>query len=79
LVVEEQAKRLGVQGRVYLSFIVTKEGKLRDIQLVKGIGAGCDQAALKVLETSPNWISGKQRGRNVNSRMHIAVTFKIPE
>lgn len=75
----EQAKRLGIEGRVYLSFIVDKQGSLSNIQLVKGIGAGCDQAALNMLKASPNWLAAKQRGRSVNSKMQLAVTFKIPE
>ena len=75
----EQAKRLGIEGRVFLSFIVDKHGSLSNIQLVKGIGAGCDQAALNMLKASPDWLAAKQRGRNVNSRMQVAVTFKIPE
>ena len=75
----EQAKRLGVEGRVFLSFIVDKNGRLSDAQIVKGIGAGCDQVALNMLKASPDCLAGKQRGKKVNSRMQVAATFKIAE
>jgi periplasmic protein TonB len=75
----EQAKRMGIEGRVYLSFIVDKQGQIHDIKIARGIGAGCDQAALEMLKTSPEWMAGKQRGRDVNSRMQVAVTFKLAE
>ena len=75
----KQARRMGIEGRVFLSFIVNKQGQVSDIQIAKGIGAGCDKAAVKLLEASPNWLAGKQRGREVNSRMSVAITFKLSE
>lgn len=73
----EQARRQGIEGKVALSFVVNTEGKLQDIQVIQGIGAGCDAEAVRMLLMSPDWIPGKQRGRLVNTRMNLRVTFKL--
>jgi protein TonB len=65
------------EGRVFLSFIVDKEGAISDIVVSRGIGYGCDEAAVKMLMKSPNWTPGVQRGRTVKTRMQLAVTFKL--
>ncbi len=73
----EQAKNLGIEGRVFLTFIVNEDGSLSDLTLVRGIGAGCDEEALRVYMESPNWIPGKQRGKTVKTKVQAAVTFKL--
>ena len=75
----EKAKAEGVEGAVFLSFVVDKTGELRDMQLLRGIGHGCDEEALRVLLESDKWNPGKQRGRAVNSRMQLRIVFKLPE
>ncbi len=70
-----ETKVAGVAGRVYLSFVVDKEGRVANPKLEKGIHPTYDQEALRVLVNSPNWIPAKQRGREVNSRVAVAITF----
>ncbi|GAB5527440.1 MAG: hypothetical protein Roseis2KO_53120 [Roseivirga sp.] len=65
-----------VKGRVFASFVVDKDGAVHNIQLIRGIGGGADEAVVALLKNSPNWIAGKQRGREVNSRMQVVITFK---
>lgn len=72
-----QAKRMGIEGAVFLSFIVDKQGKISDIQVSRGIGGGCDEEAVRVLEGSPRWNPGKQRGRAVKSRMNLRIVFRL--
>ena len=72
-----QARNMGVEGKVHLSFVVQPDGELTNIQLVRGIGAGCDQEALRVLKESPYWNPGEQRGRKVPTRMAVAISFKL--
>jgi TonB family protein len=72
----EQAKRLGVQGAVYLSFTVEKDGAIDDVMISRGIGAGCDEEAVKALLASPNWIPAKLKGEVVKSKMAIPIVFK---
>ncbi|NLR90148.1 MULTISPECIES: energy transducer TonB [Flammeovirga] len=72
-----QAKRMGVEGKVYVQFVVDKDGSLTDIKVVRGIGAGCDEAAINVLKKAPKWKPGKQRGRAVKQRMVLPISFKL--
>lgn len=72
-----QAARLGIEGKVFVQFIVEKDGTLTDIEVVKGIGAGCDEEALRVLKNSPNWNPGKQRGVPVRVKMIFPIMFKL--
>lgn len=53
-----QARRLGVEGRVYVQFVITEEGKVTDVRTVKGIGAGCDLEAERIISESSGWIPG---------------------
>lgn len=72
-----QAKRMGIEGAVYLSFIVNKQGAISDIEVMRGIGGGCDEEAVRVLKESPNWNPGKQRGNPVKSRMQFRIVFRL--
>ncbi len=72
-----QARRMGIEGKVYITFVVGKDGALTDIQVLKGIGAGCDQEAIRVLSGAPKWKPGKQRGRPVRVRMQLPIIFKL--
>jgi len=73
----EQARRMGVEGRVFVQFVVDKDGNLTDVQILKGIGSGCDEEALRVVKSAPKWNPGKQRGRPVRVRMSIPIVFKL--
>jgi protein TonB len=72
-----QARRMGVEGKVYVQFVVEKDGSLTDIKIVKGIGAGCDEEAERVVREAKKWKPGKQRGRPVRQRMVIPIIFKL--
>ncbi len=73
----KQARRMGVEGRVFVQFVVDKDGSLTDIKVLKGIGSGCDEEAIRVLKAAPKWKPGKQRGRPVKQRMSIPIVFKL--
>jgi TonB family protein len=73
------AKRMGVEGTVYLVFEVRTDGSVQNVEILRGIGAGCDEEAMRVVKKSPDWIPGKQRGRKVNVRMRLPVRFKLGE
>lgn len=72
-----QARRLQVEGRVYVEFIVGKDGKIADATAVKGIGAGCDEEAVRIIMAAPSWNPAKQRGKPVRQRMVLPITFKL--
>lgn len=73
----KKAAQMGVQGRVILEFIVDKKGRVTDIKVLRGIGAGCDEEAIRILENSPDWKPAKQRGRPVKQKITMPVFFKL--
>lgn len=73
----KQAKRMNLSGTVMLSFIVNKEGIISNIEVIREVGGGCDEEALRVLRLSPKWNPGLQRGRPVKSRMNIRIVFSL--
>jgi TonB family C-terminal domain len=72
-----QARRMQVEGKVFIEFVVNKDGSLTDFTVVKGIGAGCDEEAVRVLKSSPPWNAGRQRGKPVRQRMVLPIFFKM--
>lgn len=73
----KQAKKMGVEGKVYIQFVVDKDGSITDVKAIKGIGAGCDEEAIRILQESPKWKAGKQRGRPVKQRVVVPIVFKL--
>ncbi len=73
----DQARRMGIEGKVFVEFVVDKDGSLTNIHVVKGIGAGCDEEAIRVLKSAPKWEPGKQRGRPVKVRLTVPISFKF--
>lgn len=71
------AYQFGAQGSVTVQFIVDTNGVANDIQVVKGMGMGCDEEAVRLIKNMPNWKPGKQRGRKVRVRTTIDVIFKL--
>lgn len=71
------AKRLGIQGRVYVEFVIAKDGALTDVHVVKGIGAGCDEEAVRIVQAAPPWNPAKQRGKPVRQRYTLPIVFKM--
>ena len=72
-----QARRLSVDGRVFCEFVVNRDGTIQDVKVVRGIGAGCDEEAIRVIQSSPPWKPAKQRGKAVRSKFHLAIIFKL--
>jgi periplasmic protein TonB len=77
LVYPNTARSMNISGRVYVQFIVEKDGSLTNIEVVKGIGGGCDEEAVRVLSAAPAWNPGKQRGQPVKVRMTIPIHFSL--
>jgi protein TonB len=72
-----KARRIGIGGKVFVTFVVDKDGWLTEVNAVKGIGAGCDGEAVRVIQNAPKWKPGKQRGKPVKVRMTLPITFKL--
>jgi TonB family protein len=71
------ARESNVEGKVYIGFVVEKNGELSDLKIIKGIGAGCDEEALRVLKTSPLWTPGMVGGKPVRTSYTFPVTFQL--
>ncbi|MCM1168721.1 MAG: TonB family protein [Bacteroides sp.] len=67
----------GIQGRVYINFVVEKDGSITDVKVMRGIGGGCDEEAVRVVKAMPKWNPGKQRGRPVRVLYSIPVIFNL--
>ncbi len=72
-----KARRQGVQGRVFVEFVVDRSGNLTEAKVVRGISTECDLEALKAVQSAPKWSPGLQRGRPVKQRMVLPITFKL--
>lgn len=73
----EEAKELGIQGRVFVTFVVETDGSITDIKVVRGIGGGCDEEAVRVVKYMPKWSPGKQRGVPVRVQFNLPVKFTL--
>lgn len=74
-----EARQAGVEGRVDVQFVVEKDGSLSEVQAIRGIGAGCDEEAVRVLQNAPRFKPGSQNGKPVRVRMVVPITFKLNE
>lgn len=72
-----QARRMGIEGKVFVEFVIQKDGSLSDVRAIKGIGAGCDEEAVRIVQSAPAWNPGKQRGKPVKQRYTLPIIFKL--
>ncbi len=72
-----KARSLGIEGRVFIEFVVNTDGSISDVKPIKGIGGGCDEEAVRIVSMSPNWNPGKQRGQAIRQRMVLPIIFGL--
>ena len=72
-----RARRMGIEGRVFIKAVIEKDGAISNAAVMKGIGAGCDEEALQIIRSFPRWIPGKQRGKPVRVRMTFPIKFRL--
>ncbi|MDE7357323.1 MAG: energy transducer TonB, partial [Bacteroidales bacterium] len=71
------AMESGISGRVYVTFVVEKDGSITDVKVLRGIGGGCDEEAVRVVKAMPKWKPGKQRGRPVRVLYRVPINFTL--
>lgn len=71
------AQENGIQGRVTASFIVEKDGSIRNVEVIRGVDPSLDAEAIRILSDMPNWTPGKQRGQDVAVKYTVPVTFRL--
>ena len=79
LVYPKEAAKSGIQGRVFVQFIVDSEGFVKDVKVIRGVHELLDAEALKIVESSPKWIPGTQRGKAVNVQFTFPISFTLEE
>ena len=67
----------GIQGKVYIMFVVEPDGSVSNVSIMRGVDPALDEEAIKVVESSPKWSPGKQRGAPVRVRFSITVNFQL--
>lgn len=75
----QAAMDAGTQGRVFVSFVVEPDGSISNVKVLRGIGSGCDEEAVRVIKSMPKWEPGKQMGQTVRVSYNLPVNFKLPK
>lgn len=73
------AKDKGIEGRVNISFVVEKDGSISNIKILRDIGGGCGEEAVRIAKSMPKWKPGKLRGKVVRSQVNTSVKFSLPK
>lgn len=73
----QMARESGIQGTVFVTFIVERDGTVTDVRVLRGIGGGCDEEAVRVIKSMPKWNPGKQRGRPVRVQFNMPIRFTL--
>lgn len=71
------ARESGIQGRVFVNFVVEPDGSVSNVKVLRGIGGGCDEEAVRVVESMPKWTPGRQRGKAVRVSFNLPVRFTL--
>ena len=71
------ARESSIQGTVYVTFVVEKNGSVTDVRVLRGIGGGCDEEAVRVIKAMPKWNPGKQRGKPVRVQFNMPIKFTL--
>ncbi|MBC8152548.1 MAG: energy transducer TonB [Bacteroidetes bacterium] len=74
----DSAAKARVTGKVYIRFIVEPDGQLTDVHVLKSIGLGCDEEAVRVVKAMPRWNPGRQSGRAVRVWFNLPIVFELP-
>lgn len=71
------ARESDIQGRVFVNFVVEPDGTISNVAVLRGIGGGCDEEAVRVVNSMPKWKPGKQRGSAVRCAYTVPIIFKL--
>ncbi len=71
------AQENGIQGKVYVSFVIDEAGNIASVDLLRGVDISLDNEALRVVQTLPKWKPGKQSGKPVKVRFSVPIHFEL--
>lgn len=75
----EKAKKEGIKGTVFVSFIIDEEGTVKEPTVVKGIGGGCDEEALRIISAMPKWTPGSINGKKIPVKIVLPIKFVLSD
>ncbi len=73
----ELARKKGIEGTVFVTFVVERDGSINEVRVLRGIGGGCDEEAKRIIENMPNWTPGTQRGKPVRVQFNMPIRFTL--
>jgi len=73
----QMAKESGIQGTVFVTFVVEPDGNVTNVRVLRGIGGGCDEEAMRVVRMMPKWKPGQQRGKSVRVQFNMPIRFTL--
>ncbi len=73
----QMAREAGIQGTVFVTFVVETDGSVTDVRILRGIGGGCDEEAIRVVGMMPRWEPGRQRGQPVRVQFNMPIRFRL--
>ena len=69
------AAKAGMKGSVFVSFFVEMDGRITNVSVVKGMGYGCDEEAIRVIKTMPRWVPGGELGQTIRAKRTLSIAF----
>jgi protein TonB len=75
LVYPKEAKKKNIQGKVWITFLIDREGNIYNVEIIEGIGGGCDEEAVRVIKNMPKWKPGTQDGKPVIVKFRFPINF----
>ncbi|MBR3939375.1 MAG: energy transducer TonB [Bacteroidales bacterium] len=73
----EAAKKEKIQGRVFVTFVIEKDGQVSSAKILRDIGGGCGEEAIRVVKNMPKWKPGTQRGKPVRVQFNLPIMFQL--
>lgn len=73
----ELAKKEKIEGKVFIGFVVQKDGRIVNVEVLEGIGGGCDEEAVRVVSGMPDWSPGYEKGKPVKVKYTLPIAFKL--
>lgn len=72
-----KAREMGVEGTVVVAFVINSDGTIQDPEIIRGIGGGCDEEVIRLIQNTPKWEPGKEKGIPVRTRIRVPVKFEL--
>jgi len=77
IIYPEQARIEGIEGKIFVEFVISKDGSIKNTRILRGINSECDNEALRVVSQMPSWKPGIYKDQAVNIKMVLPITFKL--